>query len=77
MGGHRQPRTSRRDSHHVYRALCIDLADTLGYSPEEVFGFWSQVALAREWAGEPRDFAEEMAMNNIRFALDRAGAEPD
>ena len=82
MGGHRQPRTRRAipaglDADHVYEAACIDLADTLGYAHEEVCGFWSQVALAREWAGQTRAVAEWMALQDVRWALNQQGRQPD
>lgn len=82
MGGRRQPRTRRmipigQDADHVYEAACIDLADSLGYAHEEVCGFWSQVALAREWAGQPRAVAEWMALRDVRWALDFRGRQPD
>lgn len=82
LPGKRQPKVTSpiqegQDKFHVFEALCIDLADTLGYDSNEVCAFWSQVALAREWAGEPRAWAEWAAFEDTRFALDRRGAQPD
>lgn len=82
MGGRRQGRTRRsiargQDADRKYEAACIDLADSLGYAREEVCGFWSQVALAREWAGQPRAVAEWMALRDVKFALMQQGRQPD
>jgi hypothetical protein len=83
LAGKRQPKVSSpiqegQDEFHVYEALCIDLADTLGYSDVEVQYYWSQVAIAREKEnGEPRDIAEYLAWRNVRDALDRRGRAAD
>jgi hypothetical protein len=71
MAGRRQPKTRRpvqegQDEHYVYQALCTELADLLGWETDRVTAIWSQIALAREWCGEPRWYAEHMAWANIQ-----------
>src|SRR5690606_39698988 len=74
MGGRRNPRA---DTHDIYRVECAGVADELGYDEREVFALWQQIAFAREWCGEPRGVAEWLAMQNVKWALDRRGRAPD
>lgn len=81
VGGHRQPRVrpailNGQDQHGIYQAACIDLADTLGWEHGVVCYHWSQIAMAREKAGQTRDVAEDGALFDVRAVFDKRGCSP-
>jgi hypothetical protein len=66
LGGRRQPKAkTKQDVHKIYLAACTEIADSIGCDVEPLYYWFKQIAMAREGCGEPRDYAEEMALRNV------------
>jgi transposase-like protein len=61
-----------------YRKACNSLAADLGWQPSQLFNWWREFVMMREFEQScPRSVAEWLAMRDLRACIAKQGAEPD
>lgn len=69
-------RLQRRDVTGVYKALCIDLADEIGFKRSEIWELFDECACLREKEMRvPRAYAEHLALEDVKVLCDKRGQD--